>query len=166
MKSTVEVVFFLFAISVSILIVFYGCERYKIKYTDYVNDRVALLTPAEREYLSSLLKGCYDKDTVKIMIVIEKSLAGNTMREFMTRVFKQSNLNQMKSKRDLLIVMVMDDKQIQMMHGEGINKMMIRLNYTKILNDDFLASFRKGRYYEGLVNGIKAFIKSFESPNG
>lgn len=141
-----------------------GCGEKKLVYTDYVNDHANLLNPEQKGYLTSFLKDFHNRDSIWIMIVIEKSLNGKGMEDFMSDVFERSSLREMKSRRDLLIVMAVEDGQIQAMHGDGIHKKMLKLGYKEIVENDFLPSFSEGKYYEGLVKGVKDLIKGLEGP--
>jgi uncharacterized protein len=127
----------------------------------YTNDFENIFSKKQERYLDSMMRAFEKKTTVQIaLITIDTSMVNKA--DFQDYVFKISNkwgVGQKESNNGVTIGVSRGYRFMRIDIGYGIEKILTDSETKKIIDSFFIPSFRKGLYFEGVIEGLKAIMK-------
>ncbi len=129
-----------------------------------VNDFEHLFTQQQIDQLDDLIHAFEQRTTIEIgVITVDSSLtmAGNF--DFFTQKTMDAWLIGKKDKNNgILIGISKQFRKIRIQKGAGIEKELSNADTKRLIDEAFLPFFKKGEYYEGLLNGLKTLMQRLE----
>jgi uncharacterized protein len=133
-----------------------------------VNDFAGVLSPGDEQRLEQQLVAADDSTSNQIAIVLVKSLDGYGKEEYANKLFREWGIGNKKTNNGVLILAAMDDRQVWIEVGYGLEGAIPDITANHIYQDDIVPNFRNGDYYEGLhaaaTNLIKAASGEYKTP--
>ncbi len=125
----------------------------------------------ELEYIKDSIMDAERETTAEIRVHIEKSCPGDP-KERAIKVFEEIGMNNTRYRNGCLVYLALKDKKLAIIGDKGINDK-VSADFWKIIKEDMIDFFRKGKFTEGIVNAVKKmgeelkryFPKSEDDPN-
>lgn len=142
----------------------------KNKPTKLVNDHAGLLDPAAAQQLERKLVAYDDSTSTQIAIVLVKTLDGRPIEETALSIYRSWGIGNKKTNNGVLILAAIDDKQIRIEVGYGLEGAIPDITANQIIRNDIAPNFRSGDYYEGLDKATQSLIQAaqgeYKAPDG
>jgi uncharacterized protein len=126
--------------------------------TGYVNDNAELLSQQGKEELESKLAQLEKDTTAQVFIATIKSLEGDSIEDYASRLFEQWKIGQKDKNNGVLFLVALDDRKMWIEVGYGLEPIITDGRAGRIRDEDVIPLFKKNDY-EG---GIKAGAASIE----
>jgi len=126
--------------------------------TGYVNDNAGLLSPQGKDELESKLAQLEKDTTAQVFIATIKSLEGDSIEDYASRLFEQWKIGQKDKNNGVLFLVALDDHKMRIEVGYGLEPIITDGRAGRIRDEDVIPLF-KTNDYEG---GIKAGAASIE----
>jgi uncharacterized protein len=127
----------------------------RLQPSGYVSDYAGVIDPGDRASLESLLGELERKSGSQIGVVTLASLEGNEIRDFTNRLFERWGVGQRGKDNGILIVAAIEDRQIWVEVGYGLEPVIPDSRAGRILDQYVIPHFRAGNYGAGLVAGAR-----------
>lgn len=122
-----------------------------------VNDFANVLSQPEQHQLEEKLVAFDDTSSTQIAVVILSSLEeyaqGYTIDDYGDRLAENWGIGQKGKNNGLLVLVAMDERQISIRSGYGLEGAIPDAYAKRIIENDIKPSFKQGRYFEGLNKG-------------
>ena len=130
----------------------------------YINDFEHLFTPGQIDTLDNLLHDYEQRTTIEIAILTaDSSLTMSANFDFFVlKTMSAWRIGKKEIDNGMLIGISRSFRKIRIQNGRGIEKVLPNADTKKIIDESFIPFFRKGQYYEGLVNGLKTLMQRLE----
>ena len=130
----------------------------------YINDFEHLFTPGQIDTLDNLLHDYEQRTTIEIAVLTaDSSLTMYGNFDFFTlKTMSAWRIGKKESDNGILIGISRSFRKIRIQNGSGIEKVLPNAATKKIIDESFIPFFRKGQYYEGLLNGLKTLMQRLE----
>jgi uncharacterized protein len=130
----------------------------------YINDFEHLFTPGQIDTLDSLLHDFEQRTTIEIAVLsADSSLTMYGNFDFFTlKTMSAWRIGKKESDNGMLIGISRSFRKIRIQNGSGITKVLPNADTKKIIDESFIPFFKKGQYYEGLLNGLKTLMQRLE----
>jgi uncharacterized protein len=142
----------------------------KNKPTKLVNDYAGLLDPGAVQQLESKLVAYDDSTSTQIAIVLVKTLDGRPIEETALSIYRSWGIGNKKTSNGVLILAAIDDKQIRIEVGYGLEGAIPDITANQIIRNDIAPNFRSGDYYQGLDKAAESLIQAakgeYKAPEG
>jgi uncharacterized protein len=126
-----------------------------------VNDFENILSSKQEKYLDSMIKAYEKKTTVQIAVItIDTSMISR--KEFENYVYRIANgwgVGQKQKNNGVTIGLSKGYRFMRIENGYGIQNILTDNETKKIIDSAFIPYFKKGEYFEGIVNGLEAIMK-------
>jgi uncharacterized protein len=135
--------------------------------TGWVSDFENIFTPEERFVLDSLINSQEEKNSNEVAIVTLTldSMLVNTFEEFadfsMT-LFNQWGIGKKEKQNGIGILISTNLRKIRIETGPGLIEKLTDEEAQNIIDTIILPEFKKGAYYAGTLNGLKAILNEIE----
>lgn len=125
-----------------------------------VNDFEKVYTKSQQSSLDSLVKLIEIQADVEIGIVTLDTLstAPNRFDDLTLYIAKKWGVGQKGKNNGILIAISKGYKRMRIQNGLGIERRMTNEETKKIIDQDFIPSFKKDEYYQGMINGLNAIL--------
>ncbi len=124
-----------------------------------VNDLAALLDDATRYRLEAMLAQLEEQTAgMQIALLTLNSLEGEDLSDFSYRVASAWKLGQAGQNNGALLLVSLDDRQIRIEVGYGLEERLTDAKSSYIINREIIPRFKKGDYAAGIEAGIQAMI--------
>lgn len=124
-----------------------------------VNDFTNTLSYKERERLNLKLRELYyDEGLMQVGVVIVATTDGMSLFDYGMQVAKGWSLGTAEENNGLLIIMAVDDKEIYILTGLGIEDKITDEKVAQIIDEVILPSFKQSQFAQGLSQGIDALV--------
>jgi uncharacterized protein len=123
-----------------------------------VNDEAEILSPQTRRTLSERLKEHEDRTTDQVVVLTVRTLGGESIEEFATRVFDSWKLGQRGKDNGVLVIVVPDDRRMRIEVGYGLEERMTDLLAGRIIRNVMTPKFKAGDYDGGIEAGVDAVL--------
>lgn len=130
------------------------------KSTKLVNDYADVLSPDEEQRLEKLLVSYDDTTSNQIAIVLVKTLGNNPIEETALKLFRSWGIGNKKTNNGILILAAIDDRQIRIEVGYGLEGAIPDITANQIIRNDIGPGFRSGDYFKGLSDASASLIKA------
>jgi uncharacterized protein len=125
-----------------------------------VNDFAGVLSPGDEQQLEQQLVAADDSTSNQIAVVLVKSLEGYSKEEYANKLFREWGIGNKKTNNGVLILAAIDDRQVWIEVGYGLEGAIPDITAHHIYEDDIVPNFRDGDYYEGLHAAANSLIKA------
>jgi len=129
-----------------------------LKLTEYVTDETSTLKPEELSILRTRLKNFYDSTSTQIVVLILKSLNGETIEEVANSVFRYNKIGTKGKDNGILLLISKGDRKIRIEVGYGLEGVLPDVLAKKIIQTEISPSLKNDRYYEGITRGVETLI--------
>ncbi|HEY6899624.1 MAG TPA: TPM domain-containing protein [Puia sp.] len=130
----------------------------------YVSDFEHLFTPGQVDTLDELLHAYEKRTTIEIAIItVDSSLTKSADFDFFVPMTMEAwGVGKKETKNGVMIGVSRMFRKIRIQNGAGIEKVMPNADTKKIIAEAFIPFFKKGQYYEGVLNGLKTLMQRLE----
>ncbi len=130
----------------------------------YINDFEHLFTPEQSDTLDNMLHDYEQRTTIEIAVLTaDSSLTMYGNFDFFTlKTMSAWRVGKKESNNGMLIGISRSFRKIRIQDGGGIEKVLSNADTKKIIDESFIPFFKKGQYYEGLLNGLKTLMQRLE----
>jgi uncharacterized protein len=142
-----------------------GKGKVSLKPVGYVNDFDDVFLPVQEQYLDSMMAAYERGTTTEIAVVtIDTSVVRLTQfDQYANRLLRDWGVGKKNKNNGILILICRGYRKIRIANGYGIEKI-ISDDQTKVIIDTaFVPSFKNGKYFEGVVKGLKAIMDKLGS---
>jgi uncharacterized protein len=126
----------------------------------YVNDFEDILSQAQENYLDSMISEYDKKTTIQIsLITIDTSMTSrNDFDDYILQMANHWGVGEKGKDNGIAIGISKGYRTMRIQNGYGIEKLLSDSETKNIIDTAFIPSFKKGEYFEGIVNGLKAIM--------
>lgn len=130
----------------------------------YLNDFEHLFTPGQIDTLDRLLHDYEQRTTTEIAVLtVDSSLTMYANFDFFTlETMIAWAVGKKEKDNGMLICISRSFRKMRIQNGSGIEKVLSNADTKKIIDESFIPFFRKGQYYEGVLNGLKTLMQRLE----
>ncbi len=115
-----------------------------------VNDFANALSPEQKEILEQKLVALDDSTSNQIAIVLIKTLNDYPIEDYANKLFRSWGIGNKKTNNGVLIVAAIDDHQVRIEVGYGLEGAIPDITANSIIENDIAPSFKTQNYYQGL----------------
>lgn len=133
----------------------YGLDVYKIK-DRRVHDTANILNQGQQDELERMMMDTEQKTSSQIALLTIPSLEGEALEDYSLRVAEQSELGQKGLNNGALILVAVSDRKVRIEVGYGLEPILTDIKSGYIIRKLITPSFKKGDYFSGLRDGLKA----------
>lgn len=142
----------------------------KNKPTKLVNDYANVLSPDSEQQLERKLVAYDDSTSTQIAVVLVKTLDGRPIEETALSILRGWGIGNKKTNNGVLILAAIDDRQIRIEMGYGLEGAIPDITANQIIRNDIAPNFRSGDYYQGLDKASQSLIQAargeYKAPEG
>lgn len=120
----------------------------------FVNDFAGVLNSEQKQALESKLVQFEKDSSNEIAVAIIKSLEGDTIENFAVELFKDWGIGKKKNDNGVLILVAIDDRQMRIEVGYGLEGALTDAQSYWIINDVMKPAFRNNDYYGGIDQAV------------
>src|SRR5688572_12068965 len=135
-----------------------------------VNDYAQVLSPDEEAQLERKLVAYDDSTSNQVAIVTIRTLEGYPIEEYALKILRDWGIGNKTTNNGALILAVIDDRQIRIEVGYGLEGAVPDITANQIIRNDIAPSFRAENYYEGFDKASESIIKAaageYKAPEG
>ncbi|MEP7259013.1 MAG: TPM domain-containing protein, partial [Flavitalea sp.] len=135
-----------------------------------VNDFANVLSDQEEAILENKLKAFDDSTSIQIAIVTVKTLEGNPIEEYSLKILRDWGIGNKTTNNGALIVAAIDDRQIRIETGYGLEGAIPDITANQIIRNDITPAFRSSNYFQGLDNATNSILEAargeYKAPEG
>ncbi len=126
-------------------------------YTGLVNDFEELFSPAEKAALTTSLKKLYTDKTAQVVVVTTSSFAPfDAIWKYAFYIGQCWGLGDKKKDDGLVILICKKERKTWIANGDGIESRLSDAETKKIVQQFMLPAFKKGSYFRGTADAIRA----------
>jgi uncharacterized protein len=137
-------------------------DNKSVETRESIFDHARLLTAEQEDTISTLISGLEKQIGSQIAIFTIDSLNGENINEFSLRTAEKLGLGRSKFDDGLLITIAVNDRQMRIEVGYGLEKIIRDEVAARILREDMAPKFREADYNGGLKVTVKKIIKLIE----
>ena len=135
-----------------------------------VNDYANVLSPDQLARLEQKLVAYDDSTSNQIAIVTVRTLEGYPIEEYALKLFRDWQIGNKTTNNGALILAVIDDRQIRIEVGYGLEGAIPDITANQIIRNDIAPAFRGNDYYQGFDKATESIIKAaageYKAPEG
>lgn len=132
----------------------------KNKPVTLVNDYANVIPDDQQQQLERTLVAYDDSTSNQIAIVTVKTLDGRPIEETALAIYRAWGIGNKKTNNGVLILAAIDDRQIRIEVGYGLEGAIPDITANQIIRNDIGPNFRSGDYYEGFNQAAASIIKA------
>lgn len=119
-----------------------------------INDYANILISADEANLENLLKQIEISTSSQIALLTIPSLEGENLESYSLKVAEQWGLGQKDRDNGILLLVAMQEKQIRLEIGYGLEPIMTDAKSGYIIREVIVPEFQKGNFYQGIASGL------------
>jgi uncharacterized protein len=133
--------------------------------TGWTNDYENLFSEAEKVNLDSIIREFERETTFEIGIATIDSLktSKENFDNLSLHIAQTWGIGKKDKDNGILIAISKGHRRIRIENGNGIELIITEKETSEIIENYFIPEFRKGEYFNGTLNGLKALIKLLKS---
>lgn len=130
-----------------------------------VNDFESLFTQPQRDSLEGIIAAYRQRTTIEIAILTVDAEMTTTsgFDNFTVKVFNVWGIGDNKKNNGVLVAISRSLRKIRIQNGHGIEKVLNNIETKQIIDNEFIPDFRKSRFYEGTLNGLRSIMNRLSS---
>ncbi|MDI6733370.1 MAG: TPM domain-containing protein [Planctomycetota bacterium] len=125
----------------------------------YVTDYAGLLTPVEIDRLNRKLSEYDARTSNQVVVLIIKSLEGETRESFGIKVMDKWQPGQKGKDNGVILIVAKEDRQIRIEVGYGLEHVLTDLKCALVWDKIIKPKFQEGKYSEGINDAVDSIIK-------
>jgi uncharacterized protein len=122
----------------------------------WVNDFAGIIDANSAQALTSMIGEVSQKTGAEIAVVTIKSLEGDSLEDFSTRLFKHWGIGKKGTDNGVLILVSYADRKIRIEVGYGLEALINDAFAGETIRDAIAPEFRNGNYGAGILAGTEA----------
>jgi len=123
-----------------------------------VTDLAGILSPSEQARLEENLMAFENETSNQVAVLIINSLEGEAIEQYSIRVVDQWKLGTTDRENGVLLLIVVQDRQMRIEVGYGLEGALTDLISFQIIRNVIAPEFRKGNFYAGIDQGTRAIM--------
>lgn len=129
--------------------------------TGYVNDYEGLFTRIEKDSLESIIKLFEKETTIQIAVITLDSTitTATTLEQTTLQIANAWGVGEKGKNNGIAIGISKQFRKMRIQNGYGIAKILSDSETKKIVDEDFIPSFKNGQYYNGTKKGLLSLMK-------
>jgi uncharacterized protein len=124
----------------------------------FVNDYTGTLSADQKSSLENKLTQFNASSSNEISVVLIKSLQGDTIENFSSKLFEEWKIGKTKKDNGVLLLIAMAEHQMRIEPGYGLEGALPDATCYHIITDDLTPAFKTGDYYGGINTAIDKII--------
>ena len=139
-----------------------------IKYPEpsgFVNDFASIFTDDEKSQINDFVSNFEKETTAEIFVVTVNSLEGLSIEQYASELFNSWGLGKKDVNNGMLLLISIDDKELRISTGLGLEKAVTDDEAGKIINDVIVPYFKEGKFGQGVLEGVKTIAKEISAGN-
>ena len=121
-----------------------------------INDYGGILTTSQKLDLETYLFEVEQKTSCQIAVLIVPSLNGQDLESYSMKVVEKWKLGQKHKDNGVLLLIALKERKIRIEVGYGLEDIITDLKAGYIIRNKIVPFFKKGDYYEGISQGVRA----------
>jgi uncharacterized protein len=129
-----------------------------------VNDFAGILTSEQAYTLEQKLIQLDDNTSTQIAVVIVPALGGNDISDFNVKLLRAWGVGGKKNNNGVVVLISTEEKnrKINIATGYGVEGALPDVLCKRIIDDEFIPSFKGNDYYRGINQGTDAIVKAVQ----
>lgn len=128
-----------------------------------VNDFPGLLTKDQVFELESISKAFLENSGIPIVIVVIETSKPLAPDEYAFLLYNDWGIGMKEVNKGILFLLCLKERHLESEIGLGLERYLPEYESDRIVHEEFLAHFKEGKFFEGLVAGINAIIKTLDA---
>ena len=128
-----------------------------------VLDEANLLTPSAEADLDAGLRDWFDRTGTPLVVVIVKSLEGQTIERVAFETFNSWGIGTPEGGDGLLLLVAPRERKVRIEVGCSLERVMTNHRAAGIIREDITPHFRAGRMEAGIVTGAEAIMATTDT---
>lgn len=133
------------------------------KLTGRVVDEAGLLTPAQEAALGARSEAVERATGAQYVIVTLRSLQGRSIEDYGVLLGRHWGVGRKDHNDGLLLIVAPNERKVRIEVGYGLERRVTDPFAAKVIRDDILPRFRKGRFAEGIEAGSEDLARRLVS---
>lgn len=142
------------ALTLFIIVVAHGYAAELPALTGRVVDNAGVIDAALEESLSTELQSLEQKTSDQLVVVTVRSLDGEAIEAFSTRLFNTWKLGQKQKDNGVLLVVAPEDRKVRIEVGYGLENKLTNITAQRIIEQTIIPKFRAGDLNGGIKDGM------------
>ena len=155
-KSKFLIIFIIFIFSIC-------CDDKLVKNGVDILDNADMFTTVEEQILKNILIDYEKESKNEIVVLTVVSLKGEDINEYAIKMHNKLKVGKLKYLNGILIVISKEDRKIRISIAKGLIDSLTNERSKNIIENYTIPLFKKGKYFDGLVetiNQIKRYAKN------
>lgn len=119
-----------------------------------VIDQAKILSPAEIQQLDQMILNLYQQGKAQIGVIIVPTTGQEAIFDFALRAGEKWQLGSAKRDNGLLIAIAINDRNIQILTGYGLEGVLPDVVLSRIIRNQITPAFKQGQYAQGISAGL------------
>lgn len=133
--------------------------------TQYVTDPDNYLGAETKAHINAMLAQLRDSNSVEAAVVMLPSIGNEDIDNFATELFMHWGIGKASNDNGLLIIAVMDQRQIVFRTGYGIEGVLPDVQCSRIIRQYITPAFRNGDYGKGMTDAVQQTLNIVMTPD-
>ena len=126
--------------------------------TGRVVDNAELLSAGARSRITEVLQAHEQRTTNQVAVLTVRSLEGQSVEEFATKVFESWKLGQKGKDNGVLVVVAPTERRMRIEVGYGLEGTLTDVAASRIIRNAMTPKFKANDYDGGVEGGVRAVI--------
>lgn len=126
--------------------------------TRRVVDIAGVLSGSDVESIASELKSYEDSTGNQFVVLVVRSLEGQTIEDYAVRTFHRNGIGQKGKNNGLLMVVAINERKIRIEVGYGLESVLPDALTAQIRESEITPQFKQGNYAQGIRQGLHALM--------
>ena len=122
----------------------------------WVTDTAGVLSPTDERKLESLLESLRRNTTNEIAVVVLPDLGGQPIERVALELGRRWKVGAKDKNNGVVLCVAIAERKLRIEVGSGLEGDLTDAEAGRIIREEIAPSFRTGRVYEGLFNGVAA----------
>lgn len=131
----------------------------------HVSDPSSVLSAGAKSTINRTLTQLRDSTSVEVAVVLLPSIGNSDIDNFATELFTHWGIGKEKNDNGLLILAVMDQRQIVFRTGYGLEGVLPDVICFRIIDDYIKPAFKKGNYDKGMIDAVNKTYEALIDPD-
>jgi len=127
-----------------------------------VVDLADILDPAAEAALTALLAAHEDSTSNQVVVLTIRSLEGEVLEQYATRVFRAWGLGQADRDNGALLLVAVEDRELRIEVGYGLEGDLTDATSGSIIRNEIVPRFREDDYQGGVLAGVSAVLGAID----
>ena len=127
----------------------------------FVSDYGAIYTPAQRQYIDSLLHDFEDSSSVQLALFTftQQMIKDVKIDDYLLNIANSWKIGHSGKNNGILVGICAECRSMRIENGFGIEQLLSNSETKKIIETAFFPDFKKEEYYKGTINGLQTLMQ-------